>query len=519
MGLLDSFNDPSTQGLLGAAAKMLEASGPSRMPIGFGQILGTGYLGGMQAYQGAQLAQQDAETQRAKLQMLKLQEQRAQQQFDLQRDAYNRIGAPASSMGGLASALPPAAGASMPGGGSAQPGAEGMSLDDLRRAAIAGLPGAKELFEIHKYQNEPQKLEAGSTYRDRTTGQERYMPKLDNGFTLGADGRASVLPGYAEGSASIKGAEAGAQEEAKARFDIVNPTSYPSINGVPVNGSISRLNLVNQLSGGQVPPGGAPTAAPAFQPDQSAAPWDRIVAPGERDQVRSRTFEQANKSLDDLRAQVTKGRDVMRDLGRFGVLNQQSGTGGLADRVGFLPTLDSGKREMESITARLAPSVRPAGSGSSSDRDMALYLSALPGVEKTGNVNKNIRLQYEKSLDEAQARLKFSERFLTTNGHLQGADQAYDSYRQTAGFDPAKLSPDQRAYMQQNYPQEYEDGVKAFNLRPSTQAQAAQAAPAAPAAKKVATLADIVATAKRSGKSTKQVTADLRAAGYSIGGQ
>jgi len=44
---------------------------------------------------------------------------------------------------------------------------------------------------------------------------------------------------------------------------------------------------------------------------------------------------------------------------------------------------------------------------------------------------------------------------------------------------------------------------------------------AAPATggRKVATLSDIAATARASGKSTKQVTADLRAAGYTIGGQ
>lgn len=45
MGLLDGFNmdDPQAQGLLSAAAQMLQQSGPSRMPTSLGQILGGGY--------------------------------------------------------------------------------------------------------------------------------------------------------------------------------------------------------------------------------------------------------------------------------------------------------------------------------------------------------------------------------------------------------------------------------------------------------------------------------------------
>ena len=55
MGLLDRFtnmDETQTQGLLAAASQMLQQSGPSRTPQGFGQIVG----GGMEAYQGATMA-------------------------------------------------------------------------------------------------------------------------------------------------------------------------------------------------------------------------------------------------------------------------------------------------------------------------------------------------------------------------------------------------------------------------------------------------------------------------------
>lgn len=57
-GLLEMFGaDPQQQGLLGAAAAMLGASGPSLMPHSFGQVMGAG-LQGLQ--QGQQYAQQQA---------------------------------------------------------------------------------------------------------------------------------------------------------------------------------------------------------------------------------------------------------------------------------------------------------------------------------------------------------------------------------------------------------------------------------------------------------------------------
>lgn len=60
-GLLDMFgsNDPQTQGLLAAAAGILNASGPSLMPRSFGQVMGAG-IGGFQQGQQQALANQAA---------------------------------------------------------------------------------------------------------------------------------------------------------------------------------------------------------------------------------------------------------------------------------------------------------------------------------------------------------------------------------------------------------------------------------------------------------------------------
>lgn len=64
MGILDQLTGLSpdqNQGLLAAAAQMLQASGPSRTPTSFGQVLGTG----LQSYQGAMTAAQEAAQRKA----------------------------------------------------------------------------------------------------------------------------------------------------------------------------------------------------------------------------------------------------------------------------------------------------------------------------------------------------------------------------------------------------------------------------------------------------------------------
>lgn len=53
MGLLDAFYDPNSAGLLAIGTGLLDASGPSRMPIGLGQALGGAMNRGAAAYQQA----------------------------------------------------------------------------------------------------------------------------------------------------------------------------------------------------------------------------------------------------------------------------------------------------------------------------------------------------------------------------------------------------------------------------------------------------------------------------------
>lgn len=78
-----NWDDPRTQGMLQAAAAMMQAGGPSRTPINFGQTLGQGLSAGLQGYQGqqqfmAQKKQNELQTKAAEMEIQAM----AQQQRD-----------------------------------------------------------------------------------------------------------------------------------------------------------------------------------------------------------------------------------------------------------------------------------------------------------------------------------------------------------------------------------------------------------------------------------------------------
>lgn len=80
--------NPETMGLLGASAGLLQASGPSRMPVGMGQAMGQGLMGGMQGMQQAQQLGMQQELHQAKMGALRGQTDEANsQQEALQRFA------------------------------------------------------------------------------------------------------------------------------------------------------------------------------------------------------------------------------------------------------------------------------------------------------------------------------------------------------------------------------------------------------------------------------------------------
>lgn len=194
--------------------------------------------------------------------------------------------------------------------------------------------------------------------------------------------------------------------------------------------------LFDKNSGRIFPSGGMPQSQPGSDspvtPTQydKNAPW-RDMPVKQQDQFRKSIYEQESKKLNDIRDAVTRGRDVMRDLERFGELNRETGSGGLYDKLApFNWHFGTNENEMVSIQNRLAPMARPAGSGATSNWEGLQYLSSLPGIDKPGPANKAIREDYQRRFDSALKELQFKESYLAKYGHLNGADSAFQELLQ-----------------------------------------------------------------------------------------
>lgn len=524
--LLDMFGgqDPQNLGLLSAAGAMLNASGPSLMPRSTGQVLAAG-LGGYQQGQQQAIEQQMI---KQRMELFKLQELREQQKMAMQQKALKAFGvdigassAPAS--GGNApyshaegQAAYDAAGAAgidnptpgqlnqfmangrAPTAGELPRGGEKSQLDALRAMAIAGVPGAKELFDIHKYQNEPQKLESGSIYRDRATGSERYIPKLDAGFTMDGSGNASMVPGYVEGVGSIEKAKSDAQEGAKARYG----TTVLNLPGGPK--MVSNADLPSVLSGG----------------------WDGVNQDYKAGQP-ARNKDQIATLQEEYRL-ATNPRDrdaIARELKRFGGTVPQGGPG--------LTLQDPVEQERQLQGVRTDAEVDKAGKlktqGSEIDasklyRQLKTVIPQARSLLQKGPTGSTAGSMVDSTLGffgRATDSGVLADQLSTLGGWLTSnvprmegpqSDADRRTYSEMAGRVGDRSLPVRNRLAAL-------DTLEELAGRYADANGGMPKGDAAPAQRKVVTLADIAETARKSGKSTAEVTAAARAKGYTIGGQ
>ena len=98
----------------------------------------------------------------------------------------------------------------------------------------------------------------------------------------------------------------------------------------------------------------------------------------------------------------------------------------------------------------MAPKKRIAGSGTTSDKDIALYLQSLPDISKGGDVNQQIREGYKKQFDRANTKLQFMQGYFDQYGHLNGADVMWQKEKskllnQPGANQPSMVNQDQQA--------------------------------------------------------------------------
>jgi len=174
--------------------------------------------------------------------------------------------------------------------------------------------------------------------------------------------------------------------------------------------------------------------------EQQQQNWTNELSPKDRAKLRMESIEGSRKRIGEVDAEIAKAEPTLRDLDRFGALNRETSTGSLWDAVApSWPILHgSNAQEMRAIQSRLGPSQRIPGSGASSDRDVNLFLSGVPSIDKKGDVNKNIREQFKLQYNYAIKKKSAMQNYLNRNGSLDGFDEQWAETLRNQGNAPAK---------------------------------------------------------------------------------
>lgn len=140
---------------------------------------------------------------------------------------------------------------------------------------------------------------------------------------------------------------------------------------------------------------------------------------------------QEQMQLSEARQGAESARDLARSANVFTDLNKKSGTGAI-NKIPLVSEVrsmfDPNIAQMEALTARMAPQQRVPGSGTTSDRDLALYLQAVPSVDRAGNANAQITKDITQLSTRRAARAAYLDRWAQKNGTLLGADKAFADF-------------------------------------------------------------------------------------------
>lgn len=210
------------------------------------------------------------------------------------------------------------------------------------------------------------------------------------------------------------------------------------------------------LSGGRWVPEGQAQASGSWGPGTQVLPNGAVVARGPRGGIkvlREATIasgaDQSNplfvgqgavgglsgKERDSLvnnrdAAQLAEQR--INELNRFEAVNLRANTGGWTDVASALPVvreLVPNNVELRSITNKIAPTLRGAGSGAMSDKDLETFKTSIPNVGFEGPTNQNVAARLKAGSQRERDYAAFMDEFARVNGTTFGAQEKWDAYK------------------------------------------------------------------------------------------
>lgn len=179
------------------------------------------------------------------------------------------------------------------------------------------------------------------------------------------------------------------------------------------------------------------------QQEQSSPQWANDLSRKDQAEIKIKMNQEGRKRLATLQSDISDGGAVMNDLNEFSRLNHENSTGSwwqqmTPDKQMFRT---DGSMQMSAIQSRLAPNQRPVGSGSSSDRDVSLFLKGLPSISNYGDVNEGIREDFKRKYDEAIQKSNAMRAHLDSTGNLLDFDSQW-AQRKSPSTPPAGAPKD-----------------------------------------------------------------------------
>jgi hypothetical protein len=175
-------------------------------------------------------------------------------------------------------------------------------------------------------------------------------------------------------------------------------------------------------------------------PVPKVLPWQNQSNPKAANTVKASELARGAKEVEADAEAAKKSAATAQEAARFQLLNKNVETGGIADKFSLgqnIQSLGTDYADMLGITSRLAPGVRPVGSGSTSDKDMEMYKKGTVGVDKPREANDNIAQAIQLQSQRDQDYADFRSTYLEQNGTLQGANKHWKEYANAYPiFDP-----------------------------------------------------------------------------------
>jgi hypothetical protein len=172
-------------------------------------------------------------------------------------------------------------------------------------------------------------------------------------------------------------------------------------------------------------------------PPQTSPYSNPNLSPRGRSNLVSANVKSWEKRAADNAEAARGAQTLIGDMRRFKFLNEKVNREGWYETGGTSNTGVAGTargwfnddiKEMQSITARITPTLRQPGSGATSDFDARMFQAGTVGIDKTKTTNDNIATATIVAGENMVARAQFEQAYFDAYQHTGGMEAAWQRY-------------------------------------------------------------------------------------------